>query len=187
MILQVHYAQEFSPIFANSVVHEIKILAKYLHPLNWYIYSRATENRFFAGSDRFLVCKTDSICIKRIFFGPKKNTLCGSYTGPISWISRVKPLIVHNYSNYQCCHHIRVTEISQWIPISLLKLIHLSLLRVYWSVSNWIFDTNNISWHCLIFYLSAYIGNVSLFTRVRGIIWHITQMGKATTIFLCKG
>ena len=35
--------------------------------------SRATENRFFAGSDRFLVCKTDSVCIKRIFFGPKKT------------------------------------------------------------------------------------------------------------------
>ena len=34
---------------------------------------RATENRFFAGSDRFIVCKTDSICIKRIFFGPKKT------------------------------------------------------------------------------------------------------------------
>ena len=34
--------------------------------------TRATENRFFAGSDRFLVCKTDSVCIKRIFFGPKK-------------------------------------------------------------------------------------------------------------------
>ena len=49
---------------------------------------RATENRFFAGSDRFLVCKTDSVCIKCIFFGPRK-TLCGSYTGPISWISRV--------------------------------------------------------------------------------------------------
>ena len=36
-------------------------------------YCRATENRFFAGSDRFIVCKTDSICIKRIFFGPKKT------------------------------------------------------------------------------------------------------------------
>ena len=35
--------------------------------------TRATENRFFAGSDRFIVCKTDSICIKRIFFGPKKT------------------------------------------------------------------------------------------------------------------
>ena len=43
--------------------------------LSLYIYSRATENRFFAGSDRFLVCKTDSVCIKCIFFGPKKNTL----------------------------------------------------------------------------------------------------------------
>ena len=36
---------------------------------------RATENRFFAGSDRFLVCKTDSICIKRIFSVRKKHTL----------------------------------------------------------------------------------------------------------------
>ena len=36
---------------------------------------RATENRFFAGLDQFLVCKTDSVCIKRIFFGPKKHTL----------------------------------------------------------------------------------------------------------------
>ena len=51
--------------------------------------NRATENRFFAGSDRFLVCKTDSICIKHIFFRSEKNTLCGSYTGPISWISQV--------------------------------------------------------------------------------------------------
>ena len=51
-------------------------------------HTRATENRFFAGSDRSLVCKTDSVCIKRIFFGPKK-TRYGSYTGPISWISQV--------------------------------------------------------------------------------------------------
>ena len=36
---------------------------------------RATENRYFAGPDQFLVCKTDSVCIKRIFFGPKKHTL----------------------------------------------------------------------------------------------------------------
>ena len=35
--------------------------------------SRATENQFFAGSDRFIVCKTDSICNKRTFFGPKKT------------------------------------------------------------------------------------------------------------------
>ena len=40
--------------------------------LKLMVFGRATENRFFAGSDRFLVCKTDSICIKRIFFGPKK-------------------------------------------------------------------------------------------------------------------
>ena len=38
-------------------------------------YGTATENRFFAGPDRFLVCKTDSVCIKRISFGPKKHTL----------------------------------------------------------------------------------------------------------------
>ena len=47
------------------------------HMRLWYFLSsvtaRATENRFFAGSDRFLVCKTDSICIKPIFFGPKKT------------------------------------------------------------------------------------------------------------------
>ena len=46
---------------------------RYLLPIHTCICSRATENRFFAGSDRFLVCKTDSICIKRIFFGPKKT------------------------------------------------------------------------------------------------------------------
>ena len=40
---------------------------------HFYASIRATENRFFARSDRFLVCKTDSICIKRIFFGPKKK------------------------------------------------------------------------------------------------------------------
>ena len=49
---------------------------------------RATENRFFAGPDRFLVCKTDSVCIKR-FFLVRKNTLCGSYIGPIIRISQV--------------------------------------------------------------------------------------------------
>ena len=37
------------------------------------VSARATENRFFAGPDQFLVCKTDSVCIKRIFFGPKKK------------------------------------------------------------------------------------------------------------------
>ena len=36
---------------------------------------RATENQFFTGSDRFLVCKTDSVCIKRIFLVRKKHTL----------------------------------------------------------------------------------------------------------------
>ena len=43
-----------------------------------FVEGRATENRFFAGSDRFLVCKTDSVCIKRIFFSVRKNALCGS-------------------------------------------------------------------------------------------------------------
>ena len=52
------------------------LLAKWLLIYNLAILydmcidSRATENRFFAGPDRFLVCKTDSVCIKRIFFGP---------------------------------------------------------------------------------------------------------------------
>ena len=34
---------------------------------------RATENRFFAGPDRFLVFKTDSVCIKRFFFRSEKT------------------------------------------------------------------------------------------------------------------
>ena len=71
---------------------------------------RATENRFFAGLDRFLVCKTDSVCIKRIFFGPKKHTLRIIYWPNYLDKSSVKPLIAHNYSNYQCCQHIGVTE-----------------------------------------------------------------------------
>ena len=40
---------------------------------------RVTENRFFASPDRFLICKTDSVCIKHIFFGPKKHTLRITY------------------------------------------------------------------------------------------------------------
>ena len=89
-------------------------------------------------------------------------------------------------------HYLHCTAYQYWRP-GFPKAIYSTgntsrkNLHMYWSVSNWIFDTINISWHCLIFYLSAYIGNVSLFTRVRGIIWHITQMGNATTIFLCKG
>ena len=47
-----------------------QIVTTVLLNLHW---TRATENRFFAGSDRFLICKTDSICIERIFFGPKKT------------------------------------------------------------------------------------------------------------------
>ena len=55
-----------------------------------HTWDQCYRKPIFAGSDRFLVCKTDSVCIKRIFFGPKKtNTLCGSYTGPITWISQV--------------------------------------------------------------------------------------------------
>ena len=42
----------------------------------------------FVSTDRFLVCKSDSVCIKRNFSVPK-NTLCGSYTGTITWISQV--------------------------------------------------------------------------------------------------
>ena len=46
-----------------------------LHANIKMLTTRATENRFFAGPDRFLVCKTDSVRIKRIFFGPKKHSL----------------------------------------------------------------------------------------------------------------
>ena len=74
------------------------------------IGGRATENRFFAGLDRFLVCKTDSVCIKCIFFGPKKHTLRIIYWPNYLDKSSVKPLISHNYSNYQCCQHIGVTK-----------------------------------------------------------------------------
>ena len=68
----------------------------------------ATENRFFVGSDCFLVCKTDSMCIKCIFFGPKKHTLQILYWPNYLDLSSVKPLIVHNYSNYQCCQHLEL-------------------------------------------------------------------------------
>ena len=37
------------------------------------VSARATENRFFAGPDQFLVCKTDSVCIKCIFFRSEKT------------------------------------------------------------------------------------------------------------------
>ena len=68
---------------------------------------RATENGFFAALDRFLVCKTDSFCIKHIFFGSKKHTLWIIYwLSYLDW-SSVKPVIVRNYSNNQCCQHIR--------------------------------------------------------------------------------
>ena len=76
---------------------------------NKILANRATENRFFAGLDRFLVCKTDSICIKCIFFGPKKHTLWIIYWPNYLDKSSVKPLISHNYSNYHCCQYIGVT------------------------------------------------------------------------------
>ena len=66
--------------FCNSIFIQMKFKRKtffskfyfsnFIHDFI-YVYSRDTEKRFFAGSDRFLVCKTD--CIKRIFFGPKKT------------------------------------------------------------------------------------------------------------------
>ena len=71
-----------------------------------YLQSRATENRYFASSDRFLVCNPDSICIKHTFFGPKKRTLRIIYWPNYLDKSSVKWLIAHNYSNYQCCQHI---------------------------------------------------------------------------------
>ena len=54
--------------------HSSSLIRVFTVSMTPWVLSRATENRFFAGSDRFLVCKTDSICIKRIFFGPKKKT-----------------------------------------------------------------------------------------------------------------
>ena len=45
----------------------------------------------------FKFVKPISVCIKRFFFGPK-TTLCGSYIGPIIWISQVSnrllPIII---------------------------------------------------------------------------------------------
>ena len=57
------------PIFHGLVI--LHNIFKIMWWMNIIVGIRATENRFFAGSDRFLVCKTDSICIKHIFFGPK--------------------------------------------------------------------------------------------------------------------
>ena len=79
----------------GSVQENFNLITSFIQDLaDKYIPSktsrtRATENRFFASSDRFLVCKTDSVCIKHIFFSVQKNTLCGSYTGPVTWISQV--------------------------------------------------------------------------------------------------
>ena len=61
-------------IYTN--IHTTMLTMYYIRLLLYYIVTvRATENRFFASPDRFLVCKTDSVCIKCIFFGPKKHTL----------------------------------------------------------------------------------------------------------------
>ena len=55
--------------------------------------------------------KTDSICIKHIFFSPKTHTLrIIIWPNYLDW-SSVKLLIVHNYSNYQCLS----THQNYWI------------------------------------------------------------------------
>ena len=84
------------------------------------------KSNFLAGSDQFLVCKTDSICIKRIFFWSEKTTLRIIYWPNYLDLSSVKPLIVYNYSSYQCCQHIRVTE--SWKMRS--RLVSLPLARI---------------------------------------------------------
>ena len=63
--------------FSVALFHGLVILPniKIIWWINIIVGIRATENWFFAGSDRFLVCKTDLICIKHIFFGPKKHSL----------------------------------------------------------------------------------------------------------------
>ena len=67
---------------------------------------RATENRFFAGSDRFLVCKTNSVCIKRIFFRPKKTHFADHILAQFPGLVKCQTVNCHNYSNYQCCQDI---------------------------------------------------------------------------------
>ena len=124
----------FRRYLITTARHAVKIeprkyLGKYL-PISLILtcakepQCKATENRFFAGSDQFLVCKTDSNCIKRIFFGPKKTHFADHI---LAQLPSVKPLIVHNYSNYQCCQHIRVTESylsrSQLVYSSLISFI----------------------------------------------------------------
>ena len=60
--------------FMNNVWPDLLMYEENTRAWGW-VSDRATENRFFAGPDRFLVFKTDSVCIKRFFFGPKKHTL----------------------------------------------------------------------------------------------------------------
>ena len=80
--------------FYSTMVYDIQFTKL------WFTI-RATENRFFAGPDQFLVCRTDSVCIKCIFFGPNKHTLWIIYwPNYLDW-SSVKPLIVHNYQSCQ--------------------------------------------------------------------------------------
>ena len=131
----------------------------------WKTYSlcsRATENRFFASSDRFLVCKTDSICIKRIFFGPKKKHTLRIIYWPnfLDW-SSIKPLIVHNYSNYLCCQHLRVTESwkmrSQLAYPFIYSLCVLKRVKLnFWHNQHQMTLSNLLSisvyWECLTFY-----------------------------------
>ena len=65
------------PVFKNGTTYRCSLVYSQTYQVELgqpTLPARATENRFFAGSDRFIVCKTDSVCIKRIFFGPKKHT-----------------------------------------------------------------------------------------------------------------
>ena len=54
-------------------LHFVTVAVMLLQLIYYNAAPRATENRFFAGSDRFLVRKTDSVCIKRIFFRSEKT------------------------------------------------------------------------------------------------------------------
>ena len=116
------------------------------------VSDRCPLGYLFAGSDRFIVLQNRSNLHKTHFFRSEKNTLCGSHTGPISWISQVSNRLLSTIIPIINVVNTLLNR-EKWDltidPISLLKLIHLSLLRVYWSVSKWIFDTINISWHCL--------------------------------------
>ena len=63
-------------VYSNGSGHVTKMATVPIYGKNLKnLPGRATENRFFAGPDRFSFCKTNSVCIKRIIFGPKKHTL----------------------------------------------------------------------------------------------------------------